>query len=129
MTDKTITYLTDAVQITAVVQKGRSDDILRACRDLGVAGGVVHLARGTGARERLGLLGIAVETEKEVVTMVVAADLRELIAETIYHTGGLDAPGGGYLYISELERLATYIPQEILARMDDGRNISADSPS
>jgi nitrogen regulatory protein P-II 1 len=117
MSNGSITYLTDAVQITAVVQKGRSDDILKACRELGVAGGIVHLARGTGARERLGLLGIAVEAEKEVVTVVAAADLRKLIAEAIYRAGGLDVPGGGYVYISALERLATFIPQDVLARM------------
>lgn len=118
MNDRSITFLTDAVQITAVAQKGRADDILKACRDLGATGGIVHLARGTGARERLGLLGIAVEAEKEVVTVVVAADLQELFAEAIYRAGGLNAPGGGYLYVSALQRLATYIPQNVLARMD-----------
>jgi nitrogen regulatory protein PII len=117
MNDKSITYLTDAVQITVVLQKGRADDVLKACRELGVAGGVVHLARGTGARERLGLLGIAVEAEKDVVTVVVAADHRDLIAEAIYRAGGLDVPGGGYLYVSALERLATYVPEDVLARM------------
>lgn len=121
MTDKSITYLTDAVQITAVVQKGRADDILKACRDLGVGGGVVHLARGTGARERLGLLGIAVEAEKEVVSVLVAADLRDLIAAAMYHAGGLDVAGGGYLYVSAMERLATYIPEDALARLAQQR--------
>ena len=120
MSDRSITYLTDAVQITAVAQKGRADDILKACRNLGATGGVVHLARGTGARERLGLLGIAVETEKEIVTIVVAADQQTLFAEAIYHAGGLDAPGGGYLYVNALERLATYIPDDVLARMQGG---------
>jgi hypothetical protein len=72
----------------------------------------VHLARGHGARERLGLLGIAVEAEKEVISMLVASDRQELIAEAIYHAGGLNVPGGGYLYISALEKLATYIPEQ-----------------
>ena len=67
MSSETITYLTDAVLITAVVPVGRADAILKATRDVGASGGIVHLARGTGARERLGLLSIAVEAEKEVV--------------------------------------------------------------
>ncbi len=118
MSNKTITYLTDAVLITAVVQIGHADAILKAVRDLGATGGIVHHAQGTGARERLGLLGIAVEAQKEVVSITVAADHQELIAEAIYYAGGLDVPGGGYLYITPLEKMATYIPQAELARME-----------
>jgi nitrogen regulatory protein PII len=121
MSSGPITYLTDAVLITAVVPVGRADAILKATRDIGASGGIVHHARGTGARERLGLLGIAVEVEKEVVSIVVAADYQDLIAEAIYHAGELHVPGGGYLYITPLEKLATYIPQEALDRMEQPR--------
>jgi len=87
-------------------------------RALGAAGGIVHMARGTGARERLGLLGIAVETEKEVLSLVVATGHQDLIADAIYRTGGLSTPGGGYLYITPLERAATYIPEDARKRME-----------
>ena len=50
----TMTYLTDATMITAVVPAGRADDLLKAARDVGASGGIVHQARGTGARELLG---------------------------------------------------------------------------
>ena len=113
----TITYLTDAVLITAVVPSGRADAMLKAARDVGVSGGIVHHARGTGARELLGLLAIAVEAEKEVVNVVVPAEHQELVARAIYTAGDIGAPGGGYLYIAPLEKLATYIPQEALERL------------
>jgi hypothetical protein len=51
----TMTYLTDATMITAVVPAGRADDLLKVARDVGASGGIVHQARGTGARELLGL--------------------------------------------------------------------------
>jgi hypothetical protein len=92
--------------------------MLKAARDVGASGGIVHHARGTGARERLGVLGIAVEAEKEVVSIVVAVDHQELIAEAIYHAGGLHVPGGGYLYITPIEKLATYIPKAALDRLE-----------
>lgn len=117
MKNEALIYLTDAVMITAVVPVNRADAILKAVRDLGAAGGIVHMARGTGARERLGLLGVAVETEKEVVSLVVAADHQDLIAEAIHRVGGLGTPGGGYLYISALERVATYIPEQARERL------------
>lgn len=112
-----ITYLTDAVLITAVVPVGRADAMLKAARDVGASGGIVHHARGTGARELLGILGIAVEAEKEVLSIAVAAEHQELIASAVYHAGGLDVPGGGYLYITPLEKLATYIPEDTLNRL------------
>lgn len=121
MSRQEITYLTGAVMITAVVPAGRAEGILKAAREVGAGGGIVHTARGTGARERLGLLGIAVEAEKEVVSLVVAAEYRDLITTAVYRAGGLDAPGGGYLYVTELDRLATYVPQEALQRMEKQR--------
>jgi len=117
MSSKAITYLTDAVLITAVVPVGRADDMLAAARDVGAAGGIVHHARGTGARERLGILAIAVEAEKEVVSLVVAAETQDLVAEALYRAGGLDHPGGGFLYMTPLERVATYIPVDALDRL------------
>jgi nitrogen regulatory protein PII len=117
MSGEVITYLTGAVLITAVVPVGRADDILKAARELGSLGGIVHLARGTGARERLGLLGIAVEAEKEVVNIMVATEHQELICEAIYRAGELHVLGGGYLYITNLEKVATYVPQQALERL------------
>jgi nitrogen regulatory protein PII len=112
-----ITYLTDAVLITSVVPAGRADAMLKAARDVGASGGIVHQARGTGARELLGLLGIAVEAEKEMLYFAVANEHQELVARAIYQAGGMGAPGGGYLYITPLEKLATFIPEEALSRL------------
>jgi nitrogen regulatory protein P-II 1 len=117
MSSGPIAYLTDAVQITAVVPVGRADVVLKAARDVGATAGIVHLARGTGARERLGLLAIAVEAEKEVLNIIVATEHQQLVAEAMYRAGGLGVPGGGYLYVTPLERVATYLPQEALDRL------------
>lgn len=121
MKTQPITFLTDAVLITAVVSAGRGDTILKAVRDAGATGGIVHVAKGTGARERLGLLGIAIEAEKEVVSLVAPADHQDFLAEVVYNAGELGLPGNGYLYVQALERMATYIPDEALQRMAKGR--------
>jgi len=117
--NESVTYLTDAVLITAVVPVGRADAMLKAARDVGASGGIVHNARGTGARELLGLLGIAVEVEKDVLNIAVAAEHQELVVRAIYQAGGLDTPGGGYLYVTPLEKLAMYIPEDALQRLQE----------
>ncbi|MFV2056477.1 MAG: P-II family nitrogen regulator [Thiohalomonadales bacterium] len=119
MKDKSITYLSDAVIITCVVAAGKSDHILKLAREVGAVGGLVYQARGTGVRERLGLLGIAVETEKDVINILTSSEQSELIMETIYQAGGLSAPGSGFLYTTKVEKVATYLPESMLNRMDD----------
>ena len=121
MTDGGITYLTDVVLITCVVAHGRGDEAIKAARDVGVVGAIVYHARGTGIRERLGLLGIAVEAEKDVVTMVAAAEQRDLVMHNLYTHLGLDRPGAGVIYALGLERMATYVPEAVRQRLEEER--------
>ena len=75
MTQDNMTYITDACLITCVVSTGKGDTVLKAARDLGISGGIVFQGRGVGTRERLGILGVAVEADKETVMMMVASML------------------------------------------------------
>jgi nitrogen regulatory protein PII len=85
---------------------------------VGATGGIVHGARGTGARERLGLLGIAVEAEKDVLSIVAPSEHQELVCRAIFGAGQLGQPGRGYLYVTPLDKVATYIPAEALSRLE-----------
>jgi len=121
MSKGNITYLTDVALITCVVRSGMSDVILKAARDVGaITGAVSFHARGYGARERLGLLGIAVEAEKEVVSIVVSSEQQDTVCNSICQAGKLDVPGYGYLYITPLDRIATYVPQDMLNKLEEG---------
>ena len=113
-----ITYLTDVAMITCVVQSGDADDIVKAAREAGATAALIYHGRGTGMRERLGLLGIAVDAEKEVVSVLVSSDQREIVADRIYRAGHFDTPARGFLYITSLEKAATYIPQSLKERLN-----------
>ena len=121
MSKANITYLTDVALITCVVNSGMSDDILKAARDAGaITGAVSYHARGHGVRERFGLLGIAVEAEKDVVTIVVSSEQQDTVCNSIYRATKMDALGNGYLYITPLEKIATYVPQDVLNKLEEG---------
>lgn len=114
MSDQTITYLTDVVLLTVVVQRDKGPAIINAARTVGAtAGAIAHFAKGIGVRERLGLIGLAVEVEKEVISMLVASDQQEVVIDHIYQEGKLDTPGMGYIYVTPLERLAVYVPERL----------------
>jgi nitrogen regulatory protein PII len=119
MSEQKITYLTDVALLTIVVQIGRGDAILKAARDIGATTGAVgHYAKGIGARERLGLLGLAVEVEKDVISLFVSSEQRDAVMDHIYRVGGLDTPGVGYIYITPVEKVATFIPQSLMDRLE-----------
>jgi nitrogen regulatory protein P-II 1 len=117
MSKRNIVVLTDVALITCIVQKGSADTIVQAAQDAGAQGATVFYARGGGVRERLGILGIAVEVEKEIINIVVATDQIDRVFEKIYLAGNLDTPGMGFMYVTPLEKAATYIPKEIADKL------------
>ena len=116
MIQREITVLTDIALITCVVQRGLADIIIQAAREAGAQGATVYFARGMGIRERLGILGVSVEVEKEIIEIVVSKDQVERVFERMYLAGNLDTPGMGIMYITPLEKAATFIPPEVLAK-------------
>ncbi len=120
MSDETrsISVLTDVMLITCVVQRGLADDIVEAAKASGAQGATVFFARGMGVKERLGLLGIAIDAEKEVINVVVSTEQANRIFETMYLAGKLDTPGMGIMYMSRLEKAATFIPREVIERLE-----------
>ena len=123
MTNQTITYLTDVSLVTIVVQTGFEESILKAARDVGATiGAVGHGAKGIGVRERLGILGLAIETEKDVLRLLVSNEQRDAVLDHIYRTVGLDTPGRGYIYITPLEKVASFVPDSIRAKLEEENN-------
>ncbi|MBF0178773.1 MAG: P-II family nitrogen regulator [Magnetococcales bacterium] len=121
---RNITFLTDVCLITCIVQRGLGDTIVQAARDAGAHGATVYFARGSGVRERLGMLGVAVEVEKEVVNIVVATEQMNVVFDNVFLAGQLDTPGMGFMYVTPLEKAATYIPPEVLHKWGIGEKVS-----
>ena len=67
MSERNITYLSDACLITCILQTGLAEDVLEAAKNIGAQGATINYARGTGIRERMGLLGVTVDEQKEVI--------------------------------------------------------------
>lgn len=119
MPQKEIVVLTDASLITCVVQKGLADEVVKAAQEAGAQGATIHYGRGTGVRERLGILGLTIEAEKEVISIMVANDQMDKIFEKMYLAGQMDTPGMGFMYVTQLEKAATYVPEEMLEKLMD----------
>ena len=116
-TRRSITFLTDVRLITCNVQRGQGDTIVNAAQEAGAQGATVFYAKGSGVRERLGILGVAVEVDKEVVNVVVSSEQLDTVFNNIYLAGQLDTPGMGIMTMTKLDKVATYVPQEIIDKL------------
>jgi nitrogen regulatory protein P-II 1 len=117
MQQREIIVLTDVSLITCIVQRGYADGIVTAAQEAGAQGATIYYGQGSGVRERLGILGLTVEAEKEIILIVAADDQLDRIFEKVYLEGQMDTPGMGMMYVTHLEKAATYIPQEIIEKL------------
>ncbi len=93
-------------QITCVVQRGKADSIIKAAMKAGATGVTIYFARGTGIREKLGLLGIAISPEKEVFFITCCQEDTDQIFDAIVKEGNMETPAQGIVYVHEIKRIA-----------------------
>ena len=117
MSSKEFTVLTDACLISCIVQRGAAEKMVAAAQEAGAQGATISYARGSGVRERLGILGLAVEAEKELITIIVAEDQADRVFEKLYFAGELNIPGRGIISLTKLEKVGTFIPHEIIEKV------------
>ena len=91
-----------------------AEKVLESAKNSGAQGATINYARGTGIREKLGILGVTIDEQKEIIRVIVSEEQSEIVFEAMYLAGDLDKPGKGIMYMSELDKVATYIPDAVL---------------
>jgi nitrogen regulatory protein PII len=84
--------------ILCIVNAGFSENVMDAAKAAGARGGTVLHARGTGAKEAETFFGITVQEEKEMVMILVPAEIKADVLHTLYHAVGLNTPGQGIAF-------------------------------
>ena len=111
-----ITYLSDVYLITCVVESGLADKIVNSATSVGAQGATINYAKGTGVRDRMGLLGVTIDEQKEIIRIIVSKEQSNRIFEAMYLAGNLDTPGKGIMWMVKLDRVATHIPKDVIKR-------------
>ena len=102
--------------IMAIVQRGRADLAVRAAIRAGAQAATVSFGRGLGVRERLGLLGLAIQPEKEIVVIVVEERFVDRIVSAMVKASRLDQPGVGFLFVTPVDRVVGLLEAEEIVR-------------
>ncbi|MEW6041272.1 MAG: P-II family nitrogen regulator [Elusimicrobiota bacterium] len=91
--------------ITCIVQRGVADKVTNVAMKFGAQGTTTFFARGTGVRQKLGLLGALIQPEKEVLFIATKREQTDQIFDEIVKTAKLDKPGEGLIYSQPIDRV------------------------
>ncbi len=81
--------------IIAFVEDGKTGDIIKTARDTGATGcTVINNARGEGLEEKKTFLGLTLDTQRDVVMLLVEEHRARRVLETISEAGGFDSTSG-----------------------------------
>jgi nitrogen regulatory protein PII len=91
--------------IIVFVQDKKTDAVMDAARDAGATGAtVIHNARGEGLKVSKTFFGLSLETQRDVILLLVEEHLSRHILEEINSAGRLDAePGTGIAFQIDVE--------------------------
>jgi nitrogen regulatory protein PII len=91
--------------IIALTDEDKTDKVLDAARDAGATGAtVINHARGEGLEVKKTFLGLALETQRDVLFFLVEERLSRHILETISAVGEFDtSPGTGIAFQLDVE--------------------------
>lgn len=90
--------------IMTIVDKGLGEDVMDAAAAAGAKGGTIVNARGTGLNA-VGVLfnTMEIEPEKEMVIILVKAEIAPEVAESIRTRMDIDSPGKGIILMQDVE--------------------------
>ena len=103
-----VSYATNLQQITCILQRGNADKVVNAAIAAGAPAATIIFGRGTGIRQRLGLLKIAISPEKEVIEVIVTDKQEDAVFDAMVKAGNLDVPGMGIIYTTTVLKALVY---------------------
>ncbi|MDE6472015.1 MAG: P-II family nitrogen regulator [Clostridia bacterium] len=84
--------------ILCIVDAGFSELVMDAAKEEGARGGTVIHARGTANKEAEQFFHIAIQPDKDIVMILVPADIKDNVLHAIYRNAGLKSEGKGIAF-------------------------------
>jgi hypothetical protein len=116
--------------ICCVVPRGSGNSLAQVILELGVCVPIVFFGTGMGRRDKLGLLRITVQVEKEILWLIVPRSDADFVEKILIPRARLDVPGKGFIYrcfvhapvvnlrIRQGKRLHAATMEQVIAALD-----------
>lgn len=84
--------------VFCIVNAGFSDIVMDAAKEVGARGGTVIHARGTANKEAEQYFHITIQPDKEIVMILVPAEIKDDVLHALYRNAGLKTDGQGIAF-------------------------------
>ncbi len=101
--------------IFAIVDSGFAEEVMDVAREHGVRGGTILNARGVARQDAAAFFGINLQTEKEILMMVVEKEIRDTVLNAIYKQKDMGKKGKGIAFslpVSDVAGLAMPVEEK-----------------
>lgn len=90
--------------VICIVNAGYSQNVMEAARAAGARGGTVLRARGTANPEAEEFFNITIQPDKEVLVILIPADIKDEVIRAIYKEAGLAQEAQGIAFSLPVSR-------------------------
>jgi nitrogen regulatory protein P-II 1 len=98
--------------ITCIVQRGKADKAVDAAIEAGAQGATMFYARGTGVRQKLGIIGKFIKAEKEVILIAVEEKYEDKVFKAIVDKAKLNKPGKGFAFMHTIDKAVGFLKDD-----------------
>ena len=95
--------------ITCIVQRGKAEKVIDAALLAGAPGATYYYGRGTGVRQKLGVLSKLIVPEKEIILIITKKSQTDAVFDAVIKAGRLDKKGQGFAYIHTIDRAIGFL--------------------
>ena len=107
--------------IMCIVNAGFSETVMEAAKSAGARGGTILNGRGTANQEAESFFHIAIQPEKEVVMILVSAEIKDAVLHALYQKAGLDTMGQGIAFSLPVDDVVGLTPWKAVDK--DGKTL------
>lgn len=98
--------------IMCIVNAGFSSSVMDAAREAGARGGTVIRARGTANKEAENFFHITVQPDKDMVILLVPAEIKDNVLHSLYKSVGLNTAGQGIAFSVAVDNAVGLAPTD-----------------
>ena len=97
--------------ITCIVQRGEADGVVAAAMKAGAEGATIHYGRGTGVRENLGIAGMFIRPEKEIILIITKDEQTDAVFDAVVKAARLEKKGQGFAFLHKIDRAIGFMSE------------------
>ncbi len=98
--------------VLCIVNAGYSEVVMDAAKEVGARGGTVIHARGTANKEAEQFFHITIQPDKEIVMILVPAEIKDTVLHAVYQSAGLKTEGQGIAFSLAVDETVGITPVE-----------------